>query len=211
MPFSIEEEEKRKEKENINLEKIDIENINLGLKDYTGIVTGIKCKNFVKKMINENIQVHSVSIDLTIGNIFRLSLPRRKVRMLSIDFENSLNTVLTEERYVSLNKLNFWTLKRSSLYKIRTNEIIDCPANFIGLVIPKKFAIQSACLVLNTIIIEPTYYGHVECLVKPFFNINIYKNARLIQLIMLKGEIPDKKFWYLLTGVKGESKKKGDE
>ena len=50
MPFSIEEEEKRKEKENINLEKIDIENINLGLKDYTGIVTGIKCKNFVKKM-----------------------------------------------------------------------------------------------------------------------------------------------------------------
>lgn len=181
---------------------IDVKIDELGLKGYTGIVLGEKCKYFVEGMINKDKQIQATSIDLTVGTIFRLR--ERKKQNITIDFDNS-KRVLAEAILYNKNKLGIWELKKSSVYKGRTNEIITCPANFSGIVLPRSTLLRSGIEIIGTWI-DPTFHGHIEFLIKPHLNIDIYKNARLVQVSMFKGEIPDKRYWYAIKGTYQENR-----
>lgn len=144
----------------------------------------IKKKRLVENFIDLETQLAPNGFDLTVGNMFYFKSQG------SLDFSNKERVISKEKEIMPIKKkgekYGWWNLKRG-VYKIKTNEIINLPANMVGISFPRSSVLRMGGSV-HTGVWDAGFSGKGEFVLSigNLSGMKIRQNARIIQLIFLR-------------------------
>ncbi len=155
-------------------------------------------KDEIKKMVSEgklirdlkdsDVQVQAAGVDLTVGKIFALKGEG------CLDFSNEKRKL---PEYIELKEkergidaqgasVHSWVLEPGP-YNIAINETIVLPKNIAALVMPRSSTLVCG-LEVHTAVWDPGYEGRGFLYINASRQVEVYKNARIAQIIFFKVE-----------------------
>src|SRR3989338_3854118 len=136
------------------------------------IIRMISEGKLAKNLIDPAVQIQAAGIDLTVGKIFSLK------GVGCIDFTNEKRRLPEYEEIICTEK---WILSLGT-YNIAINETIMLPKNIAALVFPRSSS--AVCgLEVRTAVWDPGYEGRGFLHVNVSRQIEVYKNARIAQMV----------------------------
>jgi dUTP pyrophosphatase len=142
-------------------------------------------KKFIENYINLEKQLTPNGFDLTVEKVFEF------VSSGKLDFSNKEREIsevkeILPKKKSSEDKHGWWYLKKGS-YKIRTNEIINLPSNYVALCFSRTSLLRMGGYTLHGVW-DAGFKGKGEfiLMVENKFGLEIKENARIAQLIFFK-------------------------
>jgi dUTP pyrophosphatase len=135
---------------------------------------------FIKDMVDENIQIQPSGTDLTVDKVFIFKEPGR------IGFKEKHLPALEEAIFSD----NYWKLAPGA-YKIRFREIVKVPENMAGLCVPRSTLLRMGGFVACALW-DPGYVGRGEALlyVGNPRGLFLEKDSRVAQLFYMEVKKP---------------------
>lgn len=130
-------------------------------------------------LLHEEMQLHPASIELTLRKV--MSFKGAGV----MDFTNQKRKV-PECEEVPFNEEGYVDLKPGA-YKVVFNEVVKIPPDCMAIGLPRSSLLRSGATIICGLW-DPGYTGRSEALLVVFnpYGIRIYRNARLVQLVIMK-------------------------
>ncbi len=156
----------------------------------------IRQMNLILEMVDEKKQMQPCGVDLSVKEIHRF------VSKGTIDFTNEKRQVSKTEKIEFEEKVHL----EKGIYKIVFNEYVKIPKDYAAMCLTRSSLLRCGAN-MEFALWDPGYEGRSESLliVSNPFGIDIYKNARVAQMIFVKLEEQTDS---LYSGVyKGENKK----
>jgi dUTP pyrophosphatase len=145
----------------------------------------IKEKNLITEYINLDTQLTPNGFDLTVGAVLEFDTPG------SLDFSNKERVVPEGEEIVPQkenpqDKFGWWNLKKG-VYKIRTNEVVNLPADLIAIAFSRTSLLRMGAFTQHGVW-DAGFKGRSEFIlvVDNPKGIKIKQNARIAQIIFFK-------------------------
>lgn len=142
---------------------------------------GTETARFLEGLKNEQIQ--PAGIDLTVDKIFAID------EAGEIDYSNENRKVPEGTELKFQDKVHL----KQGTYRIIYNEVVAMPENAIGVGLPRSSLMRMGGTVVCGLW-DPGYKGRSQGLLVVFNpkGITVHKNARLVQLFMIRGETAGK-------------------
>ncbi len=133
----------------------------------------------LSSLISENLQVHPASFELTLRKVLEFKDKG------SIDFTNEKRKIPTCKE-LEFNENGYIDLKPGA-YKVVFNEIVKIPFDCVAIGLPRSSLLRSGATVICGLW-DPGYFGRSEALLLVFnpHGIRLYRNARIVQLVLIK-------------------------
>jgi dUTP pyrophosphatase len=142
-------------------------------------------KNLIENYINLDKQLTSNGFDLTVEKIFEFT------SLGKLDFSNKEREVSQTKEITPIkknpeDKYGWWRLKKGT-YKIRTNEIINLPSNYVALCFSRTSLLRMGSYTLHGVW-DAGFRGKGEFIlvVENEFGLEIKENARIAQLVFFE-------------------------
>ena len=143
-------------------------------------------RKIVKNVIDFDTQLQMCGVDLTVEKIVEFT--NRDIRG-TLDFDNTKRVIPTADERPrfrrDLHKLDDWSYFLSpGAYLVHYNEEVNIPENVLGIVFPRSSLMRMGAT-LQSAVWDPGYNGKGCGLLIVHKNIEIWKNARIGQIIFL--------------------------
>ncbi|MDD5154932.1 MAG: deoxyuridine 5'-triphosphate nucleotidohydrolase [Candidatus Omnitrophica bacterium] len=144
----------------------------------------IKGKKLVENYIDLDKQVTPNGFDLTVGAVFAFN------ETGAVDFSNKERAIpacseMMPQKQKPEDKFGWWFLEKGT-YKIRTNETVNIPNDFIAIAFPRSTLLRMGAFIQNAVW-DAGFSGRSEFIlvVGNPHGLRLKQNARINQLIFL--------------------------
>jgi dUTP pyrophosphatase len=142
-------------------------------------------KNLIENYINLDKQLTPNGFDLTVEKIFEFTSSGK------LDFSNKEREISQIKELIPTkknpeDKYRWWHLKKGA-YKVRTNEIINLPSNYVALCFSRTSLLRMGAYTLHGVW-DAGFKGKGEFIlvVENEFGLEIKENARIAQLVFFE-------------------------
>lgn len=135
----------------------------------------------ISEYINLDDQLQVSGFDLTLKSIKWIPFGQCG----TLDFDNSKRKLIEHEEEGCID--DYWILSQGKPYVLQFNEIINLPKNVSALTFPRSSLFRNGVLTTGAVW-DAGYCGRGTNLIFPFRTINLYKNAKVCQMIFFKLE-----------------------
>jgi len=142
----------------------------------------IEEKKLLDKYIDLQTQLTPNGFDLTVGKIFKFNGPGKA------DFSNKERVLPQTEELIPIkekedNPYGWWQLEKG-VYKVRTNEIVNLPANLVALSFSRSTFLRMGAYTQHGVW-DAGFCGRGEfvLVVDNCYGIHLKQNARIAQLV----------------------------